>query len=178
MGWSDRQTEERFSFEGWRTDIQLTSSRLLGLLRQIYEGVNFPPKLKRPAKELHKLLIREQKEKILEYSTLQALKTENIVISLQLDYPHFWIEQLDDGTREQVLEDPQTWRNALGRCLTPQGLVMPVVAQYRSFPWVAVAGRRVFGQLETIFDDRYFMASSELNLLNSILLEDEADKNV
>jgi hypothetical protein len=176
--WSERQTEERFSFEGWRTDIQLTSSRLLGLLRQIYEGAKFPPKLKRPAKELHKLLIREQKERILEYSTLQALKTENIVISLPLDYPHFWIEQLDDGIREQVLEDPQTWRNALGRCLTPQGLVMPVVAQYQSFPWVAVAGRRVFGQLETIFDDHYFMASSELNLLNTILLEDEADENV
>ncbi|MEH2241149.1 hypothetical protein [Nostoc sp.] len=26
--------------------------------------------------------------------------------------------------------------------------------------------------LETVFSDRYFMASSELNLLNTILLED------
>ncbi|WP_263983697.1 hypothetical protein [Nostoc flagelliforme] len=38
-----------------------------------------------------------------------------------------------------------------------------------------MAGRRIFTQLETVFSDRYFMASSELNLLNTILLEDEAD---
>lgn len=53
---------------------------------------------------------------------------------------------------------------------------MPVIAQYESFPWVAVTGRRLFAQLETTFDDRYFMASNELNLLNTILLEDEAEK--
>ncbi|MEQ8467884.1 helicase-related protein [Coleofasciculus sp. E1-EBD-02] len=176
--WSDRQTEERFSFEGWRANIQENSSHLLGLLPQIYKGTKFPPKLKRPANELHKLLIREREERILEYSTLQALKTENIVISLPLDYPHFWIEQLEETIREQVLEDPEIWKNALGRSLTPQGLVMPVIAQYRSFPWVAVAGQRVFAQLETVFDDRYFMASSELNLLNTILLEDETNNNL
>ena len=49
---------------------------------------------------------------------------------------------------------------------------MPVIAKYDDIPWVAVAGTRVFDQLETIFSDRYFMASSELNLLNTILLED------
>ncbi|NES93994.1 MAG: hypothetical protein F6K32_01955 [Desertifilum sp. SIO1I2] len=50
---------------------------------------------------------------------------------------------------------------------------MPVIPQYRSFPWVAVAGKRILEQLEIIFSDRYFMASSELNLLNVLLLEDE-----
>jgi hypothetical protein len=173
--WSDRKTEERFSFEGWRADIQENSHHLLGLLRQIYEGNKFPPKLKRPAKELHKLLIREQQESIIEYSTIQAFKTKKMVIGLPLDYPHFWSEQLEDGIGEQVLEDAEIWRNSLGRSLTPQGLVMPVIAQYESFPWVAVAGRRVFAQLETVFADRYFMASSELNLLNTILLEDEVE---
>jgi len=34
-------------------------------------------------------------------------------------------------------------------------------------------GHRIFAQLETIFSNRYFMASSQLNLLNTILLEDE-----
>jgi hypothetical protein len=62
--------------------------------------------------------------------------------------------------------------------LTPeqeQDIIIPVVPHYRTFPWVAVAGRRIFTQLETVFSDRYFMASNELNLLNTILLEDEAD---
>ncbi|MHC5937349.1 helicase-related protein [Nostoc sp.] len=175
--WSDRQTEEIFSFEAWKTDIKENSSHLLGLLKRISEDKNFgfPSKLKRPANELHKLLIREKEGFVIESSTRQALKTKNIVIGLPLDYPHFWNEQSEDDIRQQVLEDPQAWRNALGRSLTPQGLTIPVVAHYRTFPWVAVAGRRIFTQLETVFSDRYFMASSELNLLNTILLEDEAE---
>ena len=172
--WGDRQTEERFNFEGWRTEVRSRSGDLLGLLHQIMEG-RFPPKLRRPAKELHKLLIREKEAATQEYSTLQSLKTDNIVVALPLDYPHFWTNSHDseDSFRQQMLEDPGVWRNALGRSLTSQGLVMPVVPhQYQAFPWVAVAGRRVTAQLETLFDDRYFMASSELNLLNTILLED------
>lgn len=50
---------------------------------------------------------------------------------------------------------------------------MPVVSKYRAFPWAAAAGYQISAHLETIFDDRYFMASGELNLLNTILLEDE-----
>ncbi|GBE90600.1 helicase C-terminal domain-containing protein [Nostoc cycadae] len=175
--WSDRKTEEIFSFEAWKSDIKHNSSRLLGSLKEIAESkkIKFPSKLKRPANELYKLLSREQEGFVIESSTIQALKTRNIVIGLPLDYPHFWNEQSEDDIRQQVLQDPQAWRSALGRSLTPQGLVIPVIPYYRTFPWVAVAGRRIFTQLETVFSDRYFMASNELNLLNTILLEDEAE---
>ncbi|MEJ6484532.1 helicase-related protein [Nostoc punctiforme UO1] len=175
--WSDRQTEEIFSFEAWKADVKQNSSRLLGSLKEIAESkkFKFPSKLKRPANELYKLLSREQEGFVIESSTRQALKTKNIVIGLPLDYPHFWDEQSEDDMRQQVLQDPQAWRSALGRSLTPQGLIIPVVPHYRTFPWVAVAGRRIFTQLETVFSDRYFMASNELNLLNTILLEDEVE---
>ncbi|MBW4429501.1 MAG: helicase [Nostoc desertorum CM1-VF14] len=178
--WSNRHTEEKFSFEGWRKNIQQYSQQLLGLLAIIYQDKNgkYPPKLKRPAKGLHQILIREKEESLWEYSTLQSLKTQNIVASVPLDYPHFWREELEDDTRKQLIEDPATWQITLGRSLTPKGLVMPVVPQYETFPWAAVAGRRVFSQLETLFSDRYFLASSELNLLNSILLVDVLDDNV
>ncbi|MEH2271399.1 MAG: helicase-related protein [Nostoc sp.] len=175
--WSDRQTEEIFSFEAWKAEVKQNSNRLLGSLKEIAESqkFKFPSKLKRPANELYKLLSREQEGFVIESSTRQALKTKNIVIGLPLDYPHFWNEQSEDDMRQQVLQDPQAWRSALGRSLTPQGLVIPVVPHYRTFPWIAVVGRRIFTQLETVFSDGYFMASSELNLLNTILLEDEAD---
>jgi hypothetical protein len=173
--WGERKTEERFSFEAWRADIQEWSRHLLGLLRQIFENTGFPSKLKCLAKELYRLLIREKDESSREYSTLQAMRTENIIVSLPIDYPHFWSDRSEEDARRQLLEEPETWRSALGRALTPQGLVMPVVPQYQEFPWAAVAGHRIFAQLETIFSDRYFMASSELNLLNTILLEDEED---
>ncbi|MBE9020567.1 helicase, partial [Chroococcidiopsidales cyanobacterium LEGE 13417] len=173
--WSERKAEERFNFEGWRLDIQAGSSHLLGLLRQIYENFKLPPKLKRPAKELYKLLIREKDEARREYSTLQAMQTQNIVVGLPLDYPHFWREQLEEDTRFQELEDPEIWRSSLGRALISQGLVMPVVGQYQSFPWAAVVGYRLTAGLTTLFGDRYFMASNELNLLNTVLLEDEEE---
>ena len=102
---------------------------------------------------------------------MQNLQTENIIVSIPLDYPHFWHKQELD-TPKQRLEDPESWQKSLGKTLTPQGLVMPVIAKYDGIPWVAVAGRKVFDQLETTFSDRYFMISSELNLLNTILLED------
>jgi hypothetical protein len=86
-------------------------------------------------------------------------------------HSHFWQKQSDEGIRQKEVEDPATWRDALGRALTPQGTVMPVVPRYRDFPWAAAVGQRVLSQLELVFDNRYFMASSELNLLNTLLLE-------
>ncbi|HEY9690905.1 MAG TPA: helicase-related protein [Oculatellaceae cyanobacterium] len=176
--WSDRSCQEAFKFEGWKVNIQDNIRHLLGLLRRIYEDKKFPPKLKRSANELYKVLIREKEQLSVEYSTFHALKTENLAISLPLDYPHFWREQLEDDSREQVLEDPQAWRTALGRSLTTTGLVMPVVPKYRAFPWVAVPGQQISANFKTIFDERYFMASGELNLLNTILLEDEPESNL
>lgn len=173
--WGERKAEERFSFEGWRADVQEGSSHLLGLLRQIYKDTGFPTKLKHPAKELHRLLIREKDESVREYSTLQAMQTENIVVSLRSTIHIFSANSRRKTLAAQVLEEPDTWKSALGRALTPQGLVMPVVPQYQEFPWAAVAGHRIFAQLETTFNNRYFMASNELNLLNTILLEDEED---
>jgi hypothetical protein len=171
--WGRRKTEERFNFEGWRKN---TGKKIDELLNKLYfiskdkEG-KFPPKLQRPARELYTILQQEQEALTQEYSTLQNLQTENIIVSIPIDYPHFWHKQEPD-TPKQTLEDPASWQNSLGRSLTPQGLVMPVIAKYEGIPWVAVAGRRVFDQLETTFSDRYFMASGELNLLNTILLED------
>jgi hypothetical protein len=175
--WRGRKAEERFSFETWRADVDEGSLSLLGILSSIADNISFPPKLRQPAKELHRLLIREKEAPAREYSTLQDTKTDNIVVALPLDYPHFWKAQPEDGGRKKLLEDPVTWRDALGTALTSQGLVMPVLPIYQDFPWAAVVGQRAISQLETIFDNRYFMVSSELNLLNTILLEDsdEAD---
>jgi hypothetical protein len=169
--WSNRLTEEQFNFESWRSDLRSEISQLLGLLVKIYDSNTIFSKLKHPANELHKLLIRTKDETGREYSTLQVIQTQNIIVSLPLDYPHFWHEQLEEK-HQQILEDPVTWHSALGRTLVHQGLVIPVLAQYQSFPWAAVAGNKILQELESTFSDRYFMVSNELNLLNTILLED------
>ena len=172
--WGQRKTEEAFTFEAWRKN---TGQKIENLGKLLYvickdDQNKFPPKLKRPARELYTILKKEQENLTQEYSTLQNLKTENILVSIPLDYPHFWHKSEDENSPKLRLEEPDSWQKSLGRSLTPQGLIMPVIPQYNDIPWVAVAGRRVLNQWETIFSDRYFMASSELNLLNTILLED------
>lgn len=171
--WRDRETQEKYSFQDYQEKILIANSRLLGVLKRIEEDLAFPAKLRRPACELHKLLIREKNRELREYSTLQEINTENLVVALPLDYPQFLRNPFDieEIHRRQELEDPGTWRSALGRTLTTQGLVLPVIAQYQSYPWVAVAGRQPMSHLEQVFDNRYFLASSELNFLNTILFE-------
>lgn len=50
------------------------------------------------------------------------------------------------------------------------GAVMPPIPKYQSFPWAASVGQANPLRLDLVFDDRYFMASNELNLLNTLLL--------
>ncbi|AFY66550.1 helicase [Geitlerinema sp. PCC 7407] len=171
--WKGRNSEEKFSFETWRKGVKEGSSSLLEIFQRIKKNKALPSKLRRPAQELYRLLIREKDAATREYSTLQDTRTDNLVIALPLDYPHFWQKSLEDGIRQQEVEDPNTWRDALGRALASQGTVMPVVAKYQDFPWAAVVGQRTMSQLDLIFDNRYFMASSEMNLLNTLLLEDD-----
>jgi hypothetical protein len=47
---------------------------------------------------------------------------------------------------------------------------MPAVPSYESFPWAASVGQADPLKLSLVFEDRYFMASNELNFLNALLL--------
>ena len=47
---------------------------------------------------------------------------------------------------------------------------MSPIPRYETFPWVAGVGMTDPRKLAVVFDDRYFMASNELNLLNTLLL--------
>jgi hypothetical protein len=49
----------------------------------------------------------------------------------------------------------------------------PVLPVYRDRPFLAVLTNGDPTGMERVFDDRYFMASAELNLLNTILFTGE-----
>jgi hypothetical protein len=49
----------------------------------------------------------------------------------------------------------------------------PVLPYYQAQPYVALVARGDPTGLGRVFDDRYFMASTELNLLNSVLFAAE-----
>jgi hypothetical protein len=64
------------------------------------------------------------------------------------------------------------WREGLAQGLAATSAVMPPIPRYAEFPWAASVGNASPLKLDTVFDDRYFMASNELNLLNTLLLAD------
>ncbi|MEC4802711.1 MAG: hypothetical protein SAJ12_00490 [Jaaginema sp. PMC 1079.18] len=169
--WRSRNVREQYNFSDCQEAMRNAKYHLLKILNKIQKDKAFPKRLRDPACELHKLLIREKTEQIREYSTLQAINTQNLIVALPLDYPQFWrrASEPEEIQIEQQLEDAVTWRESLGRTLSSQSAVLPVIAQYRRFPWVAIAGRQSISQLEQVFDNRYFLASSELNFLNALL---------
>jgi hypothetical protein len=52
---------------------------------------------------------------------------------------------------------------------------IPSLPRYESFPWAAAVGQVSPLKRDLVFDDRYFMALNELNLLNTLLLAKTAD---
>lgn len=70
------------------------------------------------------------------------------------------------------------WREGLGRALSDSNAVMPAIARYDGMPWVSGVGRTNPLKFDVVFDDRYFMASNELNLLNTLLLSSESGNEI
>ncbi|MBK1694812.1 hypothetical protein CKO09_08680 [Chromatium weissei] len=168
--WKDFNKTERFSFEGWMTTISEQLAALLNQLWRIHRDQKLPRNLRTSAEELYCIIKREQNEINYEFSTVKTLSSTATWLTVPIDYPRFW--QPDANGRYSNLGNETLWRDALGRCLSTRREVMPVIAHYAAIPYAAIAGIQDPARFEQIFDDRYIAASNELNLLNSILLEE------
>ncbi|MCK7581968.1 MAG: hypothetical protein MZV65_44345 [Chromatiales bacterium] len=62
------------------------------------------------------------------------------------------------------IKEPECWREALAQSLSATSAVMPTIPRYAEYPWAAAVGNANPLKLDTVFDDRYFMASNEMNL--------------
>lgn len=168
--WENLAKQERFSIEGWLTDMGNQASTLYGELKHIYENRDLPYKLRQSAEELYRILARDKDEAPREYSTVKALKSPSVWLAVPLDYARFWKD--DANGRKPSLGDEAAWRDSLGRCLVATRHVMPVIPRYADIPYAAIVGKQDPARLDWVFDDRYLAASNELNLLNMLLLED------
>jgi hypothetical protein len=54
---------------------------------------------------------------------------------------------------------------------------MPAIPRYDDLPWAAGVGSTTPLKLDLVFNDRYFMASNELNLLNSLMLAEDVNND-
>lgn len=171
--WEDFDKTEVFSFEGHSTEVTLLGRKVVAQLLSIDRDRAFPSNLRQPAANLLRLLQREKKHAANEFNTLKLLKSPNTWVSVPAGYVQFMDLDRQDEGRSFETDDPQSWRDALARGLSASGAVMPPIPLYAEFPWAASVGNANPLKLDAVFDDRYFMASNELNLLNTLLLADE-----
>ena len=118
------------------------------------------------------LLRRENQDSAVEFNTLKDLKSPNTWVAVPAGYHQFLhTDEVQAGIAFD-LDDPELWLETLSKSLDAGSATMPPIARYRSFPWCASVGVVEPLKLELVFDDRYFMASNELNLLNTLLLSE------
>lgn len=171
--WAQFDKQEMFSFEGHQTSVHQMSRDLYGQLSAIDRTSVLPSSLRIPAENLRKLLARDKPGAANEFSTLKTLKSPNTWIALPTAYAQFVRPVRAHDDKPQALKEPEMWRDALGRTLSASNAVMPAIPRYDGMPWVAGVGQTNPLKLDVVFDDRYFMASNELNLLNTLLLVEQ-----
>ena len=171
--WGDFDKLEVFSFEGHTTEVNQVARRVIAQLISIDEDRAFPSNLRQPAANLLRLLQREKKGAANEFNTLKNLKSPNTWISVPTGYVQFMsVDRQLEGRPFEVI-DPDVWLVGLAQGLAATSAVMPPIPRFAEFPWAASVGNANPLKLDTVFDDRYFMASNELNLLNTMLLADD-----
>ena len=168
--WQGFDKQEVFAFEGHETQVSKASRALVGHLYEIDRTRDFPPAMRIPAANLLRLIQRDQHEAANEFRTLKELKSPNTWVAVPVGYYNFMHAETADDDQPFRLDDHALWQEALGRSLNAGSAVMPPLPRYDSFPWAAAVGQVSPLKLDLVFDDRYFMASNELNLLNTLLL--------
>ncbi|MDI1258272.1 hypothetical protein [Aquabacterium sp.] len=168
--WHGFDKQEVFAFEGHETQVSKASRSLVGQLYEIDRTREFPPALRIPAANLLRLIQRDQHDAANEFRTLKELKSPNTWVAVPAGYYNFMHPEATVDSQPVRLDDQALWQEALGRSLNAGSAVIPPLPRYDSFPWAAAVGKVSPLKLDLVFDDRYFMASNELNLLNTLLL--------
>lgn len=170
--WAQFDKREVFAFEGQLTRVEQMTRQLYGQLKEIDATEALPGSLRIPAANLFRLLAREKFGAATEFNTLKELRSPNTWIAVPAAYPQFLRPVGSHDEQPRPLMEPELWRDGLGRALSASAAVMPAIPRYEGFPWVAGVGQTNPLKFDVVFDDRYFMASNELNLLNTLLLCD------
>jgi hypothetical protein len=172
--WAGFDKQEVFAFEGHETQLSKAGSQLIGALYEIDRTKALSTTIRTPAANLLRLLQREKHDTANEFKTLKELKSSNTWVAVPANYFTFLHASTPEEGKLFRLSDPGLWQDALGRTLNAGSAVLPPLPRYESFPWAAGVGQVSPLKLDLVFDDRYFMASNELNLLNTLLLANEA----
>ncbi|EFI33083.1 helicase domain protein [Desulfonatronospira thiodismutans ASO3-1] len=172
--WSkdDGKFMESQRFETFSADYTRKEKSFAGQLKHIGSNNRINTDLRRHAWDIYRLIARQNESIRLTYSSQKNIYSRHVWLSLPLNYPQFCRTVIDGSERAVNLKYPEEWKEALSRTMPHAGHYIPIIAEYETFPFAISLGSPDPARLDIIFDDRYFMASTELNLLNTLLLND------
>jgi hypothetical protein len=172
--WSDMRPEEAFRFQGAHAAWQARLRGLVGNCRALERDQDLPGALRRAARDVVDILERTDELMGVTFVTRRALAGDGVWIWLPADYERFCRQPAgEERAGEQFrLADPEHWLEVLRRAAganTALAASFPVLPYFDGRPFLMVVAPGDPTGLQRAFDDRYFMASSELNLLNTLL---------
>lgn len=171
--WSSlsKNIQESQSYDTFSSDFKDLERNFLGQLRGILEIKGLPSNLRNASRDILRMFIREQEDVRLTYTSIKELNTRNLWLAMPLDYPSF-CRIFEEGTeRKKELEFSEEWHSFLSKTLPNADHVAPIIPEYDDYPFVESIGASDPARMEMTFDDRYFLTSSEFNLLNSLLVD-------
>jgi hypothetical protein len=134
----------------------------------------FPLALSWAARDLAQILSRAEGLQTLSFRAGQRSKKTREWVCLPVDYASFCYEEGEHGRQVRPLEADEhaLWHDGMLRVvnsLSAVESVEPVIPRYEAHPFLVVETTGDPTGLARAFDNRYFMASTELNLLNTLL---------
>jgi hypothetical protein len=146
----------------------------IGNCRSIASEGELPGALRRAARDVVDILERSDELLGVTFVARRAIASRRVWVCLPADYERFCAPPPGEehtGTRFRLAE-PAQWLESLGRAGSANSALaahFPVLPYFDGRPFLVMVPHGDPTGLERAFDDRYFMASSELNLLNTIL---------
>lgn len=170
--WSEVAAQEAFRFDALVERHAERKTRLVRGCWRIAAMHEMPGPLRRAARDVSRILARRDGLQDLDFTVRKDATSRNAWGCLPMDYPRFCRASDADDGQPFRLDDPATWLEALGRAsaatVTPTAL-LPVLPYFKAHPFAVVLAPNDATGPARVFDDRYFMASTELNLLNTVL---------
>jgi hypothetical protein len=136
--------------------------------------LRLPEALRRAARGMYEILDRPEFLEAKTYVVDRSVASTRVWVALPLAYHRFCSP--DEHGQYPEVEEPEQWLETMVRAVAASAELSaysPVLPAYRERPFLAFLTNGDPTGIDRVFDDRYFMASTELNLLNTILFAGE-----
>jgi hypothetical protein len=176
--WTDIPAAEAFPFEGAVDGGEARLKRLVDSCRDIARSRqqrDVPGPLRRAARDVRSIVERPHALDGISFMARRSVESDRAWVCIPIDYDRFCAVPPGEehaGTAFRLVQ-PEHWLDALIRAAyanTEVASHQPVLPRFDGRPFRAFSAQGDPTGMRRAFDDRYFMASSELNLLNTILL--------